>query len=90
MALIKEKTVSLTGRSVINNVEIARFSANVATNSDSITTTNTTVNNVEAYRKNIKQVRKDSDEFQSYVRATEDEVFEDSTAETPTTEDKTE
>ena len=32
MALIKEKTVSLMGRSVINNVEIARFNANVATN----------------------------------------------------------
>lgn len=50
MALIKEKTVSLMGRSVINNVEIARFNANVATNDDSMTTTNTTVNNVEAYR----------------------------------------
>lgn len=78
MALIKEKTVSLTGRSVINNVEIARFNAQVATNVDDITSTNTTVNNVEAYRKNIKQVRKDSDEFREYVRNTEDEIFADS------------
>ena len=77
MALIKEKTVSLMGRSVINNVEIARFNANVATNDDSMTTTNTTVNNVEAYRKNIKQVRKDADEFREYVRTTEDSVYED-------------
>lgn len=84
MALIKEKTVSLMGRSVINNVEIARFNANVATNDDSMTTTNTTVNNVEAYRQNIKQVRKDSDEFQSYVRATEDEVFADTGEENKT------
>lgn len=82
MALIKEKTVSLMGRSVINNVEIARFNANVATNDDSMTTTNTTVNNVEAYRKNIKQVRKDADEFREYVRETEDSVFTDASTTT--------
>lgn len=77
MALIKEKTVLLVGRSVINNVEVARFNANVATNDDSMTTTNTTVNNVEAYRKNLQQVRKDADEFQAYVRKVEDEAFTD-------------
>ena len=77
MALIKEKTVLLVGRSVINNVEVARFNANIATNDDSMTTTNTTVNNVEAYRKNIRQVRKDADEFQTYVREVEDEAFTD-------------
>lgn len=90
MALIKEKTVSLMGRSVINNVEIARFNANVATNDDSMTTTNTTVNNVEAYRKNIKQVRKDADEFQEYVRETEDSVFTDDSANTDSETTKTE
>lgn len=77
MALIKEKTVLLVGRSVINNVEVARFNANIATNGDSMTTTNTTVNNVEAYRQNLRQVRKDADEFQAYVREVEDEAFTD-------------
>lgn len=77
MALIKEKTVLLVGRSVINNVEVARFNANIATNDDSMTTTNTTVNNVEAYRQNLRQVRKDADEFQTYVREVEDEAFTD-------------
>lgn len=77
MALIKEKTVLLVGRSVINNVEVARFNANIATNDDSMTTTNTTVNNVEAYRQNLQQVRKDADEFQAYVRKVEDEAFTD-------------
>ena len=77
MALIKEKTVLLVGRSVINNVEVARFNANIATNDDSMTTTNTTVNNVESYRQNIRQVRKDADEFQAYVREVEDEAFTD-------------
>ena len=75
--LSKEKKVQLSGRSVINNVEVARFNANVATNDDSMTTTNTTVNNVEAYRKNLRQVRKDADEFQAYVRKVEDEAFTD-------------
>lgn len=82
MALIKDKTVLLVGRSVINNVEVARFNANIATNDDSMTTTNTTVNNVEAYRQNIQQVRKDADEFQAYVRGVEDEAFTDSAAST--------
>lgn len=77
MALIKEKTVLLVGRSVINNVEVARFNANIATNDDSMTTTNTTVNNVEAYRQNLQQVRKDADKFQAYVREVEDEAFTD-------------
>lgn len=77
MALIKEKTVLLVGRSVINNVEVARFNANIATNDDSMTTTNTTVNNVEAYRKSLQRVRKDADEFQAYVREVEDEAFTD-------------
>lgn len=77
MALIKEKTVLLVGRSVINNVEVARFNANIATNDNSMTTTNTTVNNVEAYRQNLQQVRKDADEFQAYVRKVEDEAFTD-------------
>lgn len=77
MALIKEKTVLLVGRSVINNVEVARFNANIATNDDSMTTTNTTVNNVESYRQNLQQVRKDADEFQAYVREVEDEAFTD-------------
>lgn len=77
MALIKEKTVLLVGRSVVNNVEVARFNANIATNDDSMTTTNTTVNNVEAYRQNLQQVRKDADEFQAYVREVEDEAFTD-------------
>ena len=82
MALIKEKTVLLVGRSVINNVEVARFNANIATNDDSMTTTNTTVNNVEAYRTNLRQVRKDADEFQTYVREVEDEAFTDDSEDT--------
>ena len=73
----------LAGGSVINNVEVARFNANIATNDDSMTTTNTTVNNVEAYRQNLQQVRKDADEFQAYVRKVEDEAFTDSTEGTP-------
>lgn len=75
MALTKEKTVNLSGRSMIGNVEVARFSAQVATDINSTTTTNTYINDQAAYRKNIKQVRDDSDAFRTYVRAEEDKLF---------------
>lgn len=75
MALTKEKTVSLSGRSVINNVEVARFSAQVATDANSTTTTSTYISNQTAYRKNIKQVRADADAFNAYVRVEEDKLF---------------
>ena len=68
----------------INNVEVARFSAQVATDINSTTTTNTYINDQTAYRKNIKQVRDDSDAFRAYVRAEEDKLFAE-TADTDTT-----
>lgn len=73
--LQKEKTISLSGRSVIDNVEVARFNAQLGTNVDDTTSTNTVISNLEAYHKNVKQVRADSDEFQAYVRENEDSIF---------------
>lgn len=90
MALTKEKTVNLSGRSVINNVEVARFSAQVATDINSTTTTNTYINDQAAYRKNIKQVRDDSDAFRTYVRAEEDKLFAETTDADTTTSTDTE
>lgn len=83
MALTKEKSVTLSGRSVINGVEVARFTAQVATDDSDNTTMNTYISDNAAYRKNLKAVRADSDEFQKYVRDEEDKVFaEDTTTET--------
>lgn len=75
MALTKEKSVSLSGRSIIGNAEVARFSAQVATDENDSTTMNTYINDQAAYRKNLKAVRADSDEFRAYVREEEDKIF---------------
>ena len=45
--LSKEKKVQLSGRSLINNVEVARFSAQVATDLNDSTTMNTYINDQE-------------------------------------------
>lgn len=87
MALTKEKSVSLSGRSIIGNVEVARFSAQVATDENDSTTMNTYINDQAAYRKNLKAVRADSDEFRAYVRDEEDKIFAEAE---PTTNEDTE
>lgn len=79
--LSKEKKVQLNGRSVINNVEVARFSAQVATDINDSTTMNTYINDQTAYRKNLQTVRSDSDEFRTYVRSEEDKIFAESDTE---------
>lgn len=88
MALTKEKSVSLSGRSIIGNVEVARFNAQVATDENDSTTMNTYINDQAAYRKNLKAVRADSDEFRAYVRDEEDKIFAE--AESPATNEDTE
>lgn len=75
MALTKEKNITLVGHSTINGTEVARFNAQIATDLNAQTTTNTYIYNQEIYRKNLKQVRADSDEFRTYIRSQEDEAF---------------
>lgn len=87
MALTKAKSVSLSGKSIIDNVEVARFSAEVATDEKDTTTMSTYINDQGAYRKNLKAVRTDSDEFRAYVRDEEDKIFAEAEA-TATTETK--
>lgn len=87
MALTKEKSVSLSGRSIIGDVEVARFSAQVATDESDTTTMNTYINDQVAYRKDLKAVRADSDEFRTYVRNEEDKIFAEAEAGTDTAED---
>lgn len=51
------------------------------------TTMNTYINDQVAYRKNLKAVRADSDEFRAYVRDEEDKIFAETEA-TATAETK--
>jgi hypothetical protein len=82
MALTKEKSVTLSGRSIINGVEVARFTAQVATDENDSTTMNTYISDNSAYRKNLKAVRADSDEFQTFVRDEEDKIYSEDSADT--------
>lgn len=82
MALTKEKQITLVGHSTINGTEVARFNAQIATDLTAQTTTNTYIYNQELYRKNLKQVRDDSDEFRTYIHKQEDEAFSEMATET--------
>ena len=82
MALTKEKQITLVGHSTINGTEVARFNAQIATDLTAQTTPNTYIYNQELYRKNLKQVRDDSDEFRTYIRKQEDEAFSEMATET--------
>ena len=63
------------------------FRSQVATDENDTTTMNTYINDQVAYRKNLKAVRADSDEFRAYVRDEEDKIFAEAEA-TATTETK--
>lgn len=77
--LKKEKSLNLTGRSLINGTEVARFDARLSSNGGA-TTINTYINNQELYEKNRREVRKDMSDFRQYVFDQEDELFTDSSA----------
>ncbi|HAP22490.1 MAG TPA: hypothetical protein DCR08_00780 [Lactobacillus sp.] len=74
--LKKEKTLNLTGRSVINGTDVVRFDARLSSTGGT-TTINTYVNNQELYEKNRREVRKDMNDFRQYVFDQEDELFAD-------------
>ena len=74
--LKKEKTLNLTGRSVLNGTDVLRFDARLSSTGGT-TTINTYVNNQELYEKNRREVRKDMNDFRQYVFDQEDELFAD-------------
>jgi len=86
--LKKNKSISLTGESMINGQLVARFSANVSSdniegsNSNSF---NTYIYNQELYEANRREVRKDMADFQQYVFDQEDELIDNN--ENATTEE---
>lgn len=74
--LKKEKTLNLTGRSLVNGTDVVRFDARLSSTGGT-TTINTYVNNQELYEKNRREVRKDMNDFRQYVFDQEDELFAD-------------
>lgn len=77
--LKKEKSLNLTGRSFVDDTEVAHFDARLSSNGGA-TTINTYINNQELYEKNRREVRKDMSDFRQYVFDQEDELFTNSSA----------
>lgn len=81
MALTKQKTVSLSGESKIDNETVARFSAQVSSNNALSQDIVTTIANVDLYRKNSKAVRDDANSFREFVYAVQDQVYSETETE---------
>ncbi len=73
--LKSNKRVTLEGRSVVDGVEIVRFTANIPTDTDTRAQFDTYINDQEAYRTNLKQVWEDADAFQKLVREQEQVAY---------------
>ena len=74
--LKKEKTLTLSGRSLVNGADVVRFDARLSSTGGA-TTINTYVNDQELYEKNRREVRKDMNDFRQYVFDQEDVLFDD-------------
>lgn len=88
MALVKEKTVNLSGQSFIDNTEVARFNVTIPTGENETPQFSIYVNDGELYQKNLEKVWADRDEFEKAVREEEKKLYEPERdkAEAPTSE----
>lgn len=68
------KSITLTGKSTVNNQVVANFTANVYNDDAGSDTFNTFIANKELYDANKKEVRKDTQDFQNLVYDAQDEI----------------
>lgn len=68
------KSITLTGKSTVNNQVVANFTANVYNDDAGSDTFNTFIANKELYDANKKIVRKDSQDFQNLMYEAQDEI----------------
>lgn len=68
------KSITLTGKSTVNNQVVANFTANVYNSGADGDTFNTFIANKELYDANKKVVRKDTQDFQNLVYDAQDEI----------------
>lgn len=91
MALIKNRTTSLTGESRINGVTVMRMSASLSTEGDGNDYANQSVVDTDLYNASKKEVRQDIAAFQNYIYEQQDaidaEVQAEKEAEATTTGD---
>ena len=74
MALIKNRTTSLTGESKINGVTVMRMSASLSTEGGGNDYANQSVVDTDLYNANKKEVRKDIADFQEYIYEQQDAI----------------
>ncbi|MCD7138847.1 hypothetical protein LTY59_06390 [Limosilactobacillus balticus] len=68
------KSITLTGKSTVNNQVVANFTANVYNDDAGSDSFNTFIANKELYDANKKIVRKDSQDFQNLMYEAQDEI----------------
>lgn len=68
------KSITLTGKSTVNNQVVANFTANVYNDDAGSDSFNTFITNKELYDANKKIVRKDSQDFQNLMYEAQDEI----------------
>lgn len=68
------KSITLTGKSTVNNQVVANFTANVYNDDAGSDSFNTFIANKELYDANKKVVRKDSQDFQNLMYEAQDEI----------------
>ena len=68
------KSITLTGKSTVNNQVVANFTANVYNDDAGSDSFNTFIANKELYDANKKIVRKDSQDFQNLIYEAQDEI----------------
>lgn len=79
MTLVTNKSVTLQGQSMIDNVQVLSMTATITTDGGNTTYT-TSVFNDSVYAANHEAVRKDADDFQDLIWAVEDEIEADKPA----------
>lgn len=72
VSLETKKSVILSGSSIINGEQVIYLSANVTTNASGDTSISQSIQNQTLYRANLKECRKDIDNFQTEVWKIED------------------
>ena len=68
------KSITLTGKSTVNNQVVANFTANVYNDDAGSDSFNTFIANKELYDANKKIVRKNSQDFQNLMYEAQDEI----------------
>ncbi|WP_346848480.1 hypothetical protein [uncultured Clostridium sp.] len=75
------KSITLTGYSIIENKQVAYMNATISTNGGNVGSVTRSIQNQELYNANKAEVRADMDNFDKELYAIEDELVGGATSE---------